>query len=178
MLNTLKLIAARLDASGYPWLLGGETALAMHGLGVRSQDLLIYTDRIGSYDFGHHFRAEAVTPVHATRKGSLTVHEGDFRVRGIPIRIIGDPVLAGEDILVPLPMKEIVDKVERMSVSGQLIPVIPLEWMFIIEIIAGATEDRLQQIAEEEPSAEKVFQILQRFGLYLKMKERVQALLF
>jgi len=85
-------------------------------------------------------------------------------------------LLRGELCLAPLPVREIAEQVERQDVGGVGIPLLPLEWLVFQELLAGSDDARLKLIIEAEPDVHRIFELLQRYGLFTQLKGRVQAL--
>lgn len=133
-----------------PWALMGSTASVLQGLdGYSPPDIDIVTTTVGAYIMSGAIAGCGATirPVSFSAASPYSGHFGVFEVRGIKVDIMGDLLMRVEDgeINTIDHFSRWSDKVRILHFEGLHIPVVPLEWQLIANVLLDRPEryDRL-----------------------------------
>jgi hypothetical protein len=122
------------------WAVGGSASLALHGLPVDPRDLDLLVDHVATAEMVGELRDAVVSDegcwdrgdVRAVRRALAVVHGVEVEIlQGVEaVGPTGDVVVATPDL----------DHVDRIIVSGQQIPVLPLPAMQVLLDATGKRE--------------------------------------
>ncbi len=174
MKNCLKLIHSRLKNSSNPWAVGGNLALILQGTPVSARNIEIYTTRIGIYDFPTHFKKNAVKGIQPVKTDKFEGFLGSFKILDTVVHVKGDVSLIYNSKKLFLPIDDICGQNAVVNIQGSDIPLIPLQWLYFMELAGNGDPKTLELIAEECEESSPVFDILELYGLYSELKENVQ----
>ncbi|MBN2053508.1 hypothetical protein JW905_01215 [bacterium] len=169
MRNAVRLICSRMAGSGNPWLVEGDAALAMQGVAVGASRLRIITDRLGAYELGTALR-EFGQGIKTVRQDGATTYQGEFKVFTVPLDVVGDWVIRYDRHTILMPVVDMFLDERRIDLSDFLVPVVPLEWQLVIDILTGRDDRHLRTIMDEEPDHAKVFRVVENLGLFNEVK--------
>lgn len=170
MINALKLIASKMQRSANPWLIEGDTALVLQGVPIASKSVRIVTDRVGAYELGEYLRTFG-PGIQTKREGSAISYVGSYKMFNVSVEVVGDWVITFKNYIIPIPAAEIFALNAKAEVGDYVVPVVPLEWQFFIDLVLERDQKQLRLILEEEPDHARIVSLVERFGLFAELKE-------
>lgn len=134
-----------------PWALMGSTASVLQGLdGYSPPDIDIVTTTVGAYIMSGAVAGWGATirPVSFGATAPYSGHFGVFEVRGVKVDIMGDLLMRVDDgeINTLDHFSRWSDKVRILHFEGLHIPVVPLEWQLLANVLLDRPE-RYERIA-------------------------------
>ncbi|MBN1354773.1 hypothetical protein JXA40_00730 [bacterium] len=171
MRKTLRDIARRFNRENDIWLLAGNTSAVLQGAMIHSRKLTFYTLQTGAYKFGELFAPYKRERVKYREKPPLAGHIGLFSINEIDVSIVGQPEIFFEHRKYPIPIEDVYLYAETVQIEDQGIPLLPLEWLLILGIMADNT-GLADAVSRCELDFERVLKTAGDMGVahYLKTK--------
>jgi len=135
MRKTLSNIAKKLNREDEPWILAGRTAAVLQGAFLQASNLTIYQTQLGSYRFGEFFAEYKKQRVKYRESDLIAGHVGIFNVNGIEVVVSGQPEIVIEHRKYTLPLEDIYLDIEPEEIDGQLVPMLPMNWLLTIGLV-------------------------------------------
>lgn len=128
-----------------PWALMGSTASVLQGLeGYSPPDIDLVTTTEGAYIMSGAVAGCGATirPVSFSKAGPYASHFGIFEVEGVKAEVMGDLVIQVEDGAIEANMHfgHWSEKVRVLHFEDLHIPVVPLEWQIIANVLLSRPE--------------------------------------
>lgn len=148
----LSCVIPAMFKSQQPWALMGSTASVLQGLdGYAPPDIDLVTTMTGAYIMqGAVARCGAtIRPVSFSIREPYASHFGIFEVEGVKVEVMGDLLIRCPDgqINTSDHFSRWSDKVRVLHVEGMHVPVVPLEWQLVANVLLRRPE-RCEPIAD------------------------------
>jgi len=141
----LRCVVPAMFKAQQPWALIGSLASVLQGLnGYTPPDIDLATSMEGAYTMQGAISPQAVTirPVQFSSSGPYTSHFGIFESYFVKCEIMGNLVIQLPDghISVAEHFARWSDKVRILHFDGMHVPVAPLEWQLVANVLLGRLE--------------------------------------
>jgi hypothetical protein len=141
----LRCVITTMFKAQEPWALMGSTASVLQGIdGYRPPDIDLTTTREGAYIMEGCVGNAGATerPVAYSERKPYASYFGIFEVAGVKVEVMGDLVIAVDDGVIDLKdhWSRWSDKVRLVRFEGYSIPVVPLEWQMIANVLLNRPE--------------------------------------
>lgn len=162
---------------GVRWALAGSTASALQGLPLNPHDIDILTDVRGAKLLSSRLKEFALSPLKKVEGEHFSSFLAQFKVEGVRVEIIGNLRVRGERGFLRF---NFWPHVRELPFAGEKIQVVPLEWQFVVNFIAGRMEKAeliAHHFAVEGYDKALLRKILSSRSLDRTMREKVYKLL-
>jgi len=141
----LRWIVPAMFRAQQPWALMGSTASVLQGIdGYRPPDIDLVTTAEGAYIMEACVLScgTSIRPVSFSVSPRYTSHFGIFEVEGVKVEIMGDLVIHEDDgtITATEHFSRWSEKVRVIHFEGGHIPVVPLEWQLVANVLLRRPE--------------------------------------
>ncbi len=176
MQATLINIAHKLNKENIPWLLAGKTAAVLQGCFLHSNTLTFYTNQPGAYRFGDFFDEYKREKIKYREASTLAGHTGLYIFNGIEVRVVGDPEILVEKRRFAVPLDAIFLIAEPMDINDEMIPLVPLPWLFVLGIL-GNDRELVEGVSQADISREKIIEASSMIGAGFYISEQLNKYL-
>lgn len=139
ILETLRVLHARLAEAPFPWAITGSVGMALQGMPLAPRDIDLQTDRAGAYAMQDLLAEFVVQPVAMKDSGHTRSLFGVLRVEGVTVEIMGDMVRRGPDGEWGTP-PALAAITRRVMLAGMDLPVLDLAHEYQAYLAMGRTE--------------------------------------
>jgi hypothetical protein len=138
----MRCIVPSMFVAQQPWAVIGSVASVMQGLpDYRPPDIDLASTAEGAEIMQRCIAGagETVRPVSYSVSGPYASHFGIFEVDGIKVEVMGDLVIERPDGIIDLTdhWSRWSEKVRICELDGRHIPVVPLEWQLVANVLLG-----------------------------------------
>ena len=131
-------IARILNNLDVNWILVGSTAGYLNGLNLSPKDLDILTDEHGAYIIDEQFRRlrfQVIRKMNFSIKKPYASHFGVYKYGDTQVEVMGDLIIFYDDQVFKMDLKTLIMYANFIDVEGTHIPVVPLEWQLVTNIL-------------------------------------------
>lgn len=139
ILETLKILHARLAVAPFPWAITGSVGMALQGMALAPRDIDLQSDRAGAYAIQDLLAEFVEQPVALRESEEMRSHFGALRVGAVTVEIMGDVARRGPDGAWQAP-PALAAIIRRVALAGMDLPVLDLAHEYQAYLAMGRTE--------------------------------------
>ncbi|MCD6490792.1 MAG: hypothetical protein J7K59_00665 [Candidatus Korarchaeota archaeon] len=134
----LGYLSKRINERNIPWVLIGDLALWIHGLGTNPREIVIITSKSHVFKMDRFMKTffDIIEVVGYVEEDNFIGYRGRYLVNGIPVEVYARPKLVlGKNIL-EVPFNLLYKCAIRKFMYGTKLIVAPIEWLIIPLLIS------------------------------------------
>ncbi|MHA1617169.1 MAG: nucleotidyltransferase domain-containing protein [Candidatus Njordarchaeales archaeon] len=174
LIDVLRKLKKILDRENVNWVLAGPLAAKTLGLSLSTKAIDILTDEEGVYIMSRLFQNsfQTIVPADFRKVGNILAHFGVFNADGVPVNIIGNPVINFHGYLIKIDVKDVIAIATSVKINDETYLVPPLEWLLVYFKLITQDDNIMKKLAgfiqETDFNKELLERILQNFPSVLK----------